>query len=206
LQTRKLLDATDDFPEVVQIGAAVGTHEVILDGEVVALDEQGRPSFGALQRRGRRRPTVVYMVFDLLYLDGRSTMGLPFVERRRLLEDLGIAGGPSWQVPPYYVDDAAALLEATRAQGLEGLLAKRLESIYEPGKRSRATTSIRGPPARTLRRAPPGGRGCVLGVDPHRHDPPAVLQGPEGRQGPHRGRPGSATLIDEIAAYGTADI
>lgn len=143
LQTRNLLDATADFPEVGQLGVALGKHEVILDGEIVALDESGRPSFGALQRRGRQRPTVVYMVFDLLYLDGYSTITLPFVERRRLLDELAIPTGSAWQVPGYHVGDGAAMLEATRAQGLEGVVAKRLDSPYEPGRRSRRWLKVK---------------------------------------------------------------
>jgi bifunctional non-homologous end joining protein LigD len=143
LQTRNLLDATGDFPEIGQLGVVLGEHQVILDGEIVALDESGRPSFGALQQRGRQRPQVVYMVFDLLYLDGYSTMALPFVDRRRLLDDLAIPGGPACQVPGYHVGDGVALLEETRAQGLEGLVAKRLDSPYEPGRRSRRWLKVK---------------------------------------------------------------
>jgi bifunctional non-homologous end joining protein LigD len=115
----------------------------VLDGEMVAIDENGLPSFGALQQRGMKRPTVVYMVFDLLRLDGESTMRLPYVERRRLLDELGIASGPAWQVPRYSVGNGAALLEATREQGLEGLIAKRLDSVYEPGRRSRSWLKVK---------------------------------------------------------------
>jgi bifunctional non-homologous end joining protein LigD len=143
LQTRNLLNATDEFPEVAGLGSAVGSHRVILDGEVVAFDAGGRPSFGALQRRGKERPPVVYMVFDLLYLDGRPTMQLPYMERRKLLAELDVASGPSWQVPNYHLGDGALLLETTRAQGLEGLIAKRLDSIYEPGRRSREWLKIK---------------------------------------------------------------
>jgi bifunctional non-homologous end joining protein LigD len=137
LQTRNLLDATSDFPEVCAIGSLLGDRDLILDGEVVAMDEKGHQSFSALQRRGKERPPVVYMVFDLLYLDGRSTMKLPYLERRKLLDELDIPSGPAWQVPGHHVGDGAALLEATRAQGLEGLVAKRVDSTYEPGKRTR---------------------------------------------------------------------
>jgi bifunctional non-homologous end joining protein LigD len=143
LQTRNLLDATGEFPEIHGLGDALAGHEVVLDGEITAFDDEGRPSFSALQRRGRRRPTVVYMVFDLLYLDGRSTMKLPYVERRRLLDQLDIADGPSWRVPGYQIDDGAALLEATRAQGLEGISSKRLDGSYEPGRRSRSWLKVK---------------------------------------------------------------
>ncbi|MGH2475794.1 MAG: non-homologous end-joining DNA ligase, partial [Candidatus Limnocylindrales bacterium] len=143
LQTRNLLDATSDFPEIQAVGDALAHHEVVLDGEITAFDASGRPSFSALQRRGARRPAVVYMVFDLLYLDGHSTMGLPYVDRRRLLDELDINAGPWWRVPAYHVDEGAALLEATRAQGLEGIISKRLDSTYEPGRRSRAWLKVK---------------------------------------------------------------
>jgi bifunctional non-homologous end joining protein LigD len=143
LQTRTVLDATAEFAELSGLGAALRGKDAVLDGEVVGLDDRGRPSFGALQRRGIRRPAVVYMIFDLLYLDGRGTTGLPYVERRALLEELAIGPGPSWQVPSYHVGDGPALLEATRAQGLEGIISKRLDSAYEPGRRSRAWLKIK---------------------------------------------------------------
>jgi bifunctional non-homologous end joining protein LigD len=143
LHTRNLLDATADFPEVSGLADAVDRRDVVLDGEMVAFDEHGLPSFGALQQRGMKRPQVVYMMFDLLRLDGVSTTRLPYVERRRLLDELDIANGVSWQVPRYSVGNGAALLEATREQGLEGLIAKRLDSIYEPGRRSRSWLKVK---------------------------------------------------------------
>jgi bifunctional non-homologous end joining protein LigD len=143
LQTRSLNDATGDFPEVVAIGPELADHRAVFDGEVVAFDEKGRPSFGALQRRGQERPPVAYMVFDLLYLDGYSTMKLPYVERRRLLDELKGGAGPAWQIPSYHIGDGALLLESTRTQGLEGLIAKRPNSSYEPGRRSRSWLKIK---------------------------------------------------------------
>jgi bifunctional non-homologous end joining protein LigD len=142
LQSRNRLDATGRFPELRGLGPALGSREVILDGEVVAFDESGRPSFSALQERARRRSRVVYEVFDLLWLDGRSTMGLPYLERRRLLGELGLAG-PAWQVPAHHVGDGPALLAASREQDLEGLVAKRVDSVYEPGRRSPAWRKIK---------------------------------------------------------------
>lgn len=143
LQTRNLLDATAEFPEVSGLGPTLGHHQVVVDGEVVGLDAGGRPSFSALQRRGIDRPPVVYMIFDLLHLDGRSTRSLPYVERRRLLDQLELADGSAWRVPTYHVGDGNALLESTRAQALEGLISKRLDSIYETGRRSRAWLKIK---------------------------------------------------------------
>src|SRR5215218_4169045 len=119
----------------------LGDHAVVLDGEVVAFDG-GRPSFEALQQRmasrvGRRRgAAVTYLVFDLLWLDGRLLTGLSYAERRRLLEDLEVAG-PAWQTVGSFPGTGTALLAATREQGLEGVVAKRLQSTYQPGRRTR---------------------------------------------------------------------
>jgi bifunctional non-homologous end joining protein LigD len=143
LQTRNLLDATAEFQEVAGLGQALGDHQVVLDGELVGLDRDGRPSFSALQRRGIDRPPVVYMIFDLLHLDGHATRMLPYAERRLLLDQLGLAEGPAWRVPAYHVGDGEALLETTRAQSLEGLISKRLDSSYEMGRRSRAWLKIK---------------------------------------------------------------
>ncbi len=142
LQSRTLLDSTADFPEVGALGSQLGSTEAVLDGEVVALDEQGRPSFGLLQQRGRARPPIVYMIFDLLFLDGWSTTALAYLERRRLLEGLSLAG-PSWQVPAHHLGEGAELLEASRAQGLEGLVAKQIDSPYLPGQRSAAWRKVK---------------------------------------------------------------
>jgi bifunctional non-homologous end joining protein LigD len=97
---------------------------------------------GPALRRVIRQVPVVYMLFDLLYLDGHQTVGLPYTERRRLLESLSLAG-PSWQTPSYHVGDGAALLDATRARGLEGLVAKRLDSVYRPGRRSASWVKVK---------------------------------------------------------------
>jgi bifunctional non-homologous end joining protein LigD len=119
---------------------------VVLDGEIVAMDEHGRPSFEALQARMhvtnaaqvRRLTTQVpatFLAFDVIYLDGRSLIDEPYSERRRTLESLELAG-PSWQTPPHFDGGGDAILAASQQQGLEGVLAKRLDSRYYPGKRS----------------------------------------------------------------------
>jgi bifunctional non-homologous end joining protein LigD len=145
LTNRNLRDVTMQYPELRELGRTLGTHEVVLDGEIVALDEQGKPDFGRLQRRMHlgsesavrrlaKSVPIVYMIFDLLYLDGHSTMRLPYTDRRRLLEQLELEG-PTWKVPAYHGGEGEALLEASRDQGLEGVVAKRLDSPYEPGRR-----------------------------------------------------------------------
>jgi bifunctional non-homologous end joining protein LigD len=156
LESRNLREITDSYPEVRGILRDLGMREVVLDGEIVAFDENGRPSFSRLQRRMHvtsassvRRlagsTPVVYSIFDLLYLDGRSLMGLPYSQRRLALEELGL-GGPAWRVPAVHGGVAGAgtrLLEATRAQGLEGIIAKRRDSRYEPGARNGAWLKLK---------------------------------------------------------------
>jgi bifunctional non-homologous end joining protein LigD len=139
-------DATGRFPELHALGEVLGRTEAVLDGEIVALDDDGRPSFELLQPRiqvgstsvARRlaaeRP-VVCMLFDVLWLEGHSTCELPYTDRRRLLEQLALAG-PTWQTPPATVGDGRAVLDAAEHLGLEGVVAKRLDSTYTPGRRS----------------------------------------------------------------------
>jgi len=153
LEARSGNDITARYPELRGIGRALGSHEALIDGEVVAFDDQGRPDFGLLQRRMhlasesavRKRMTdtpVAYMAFDLLHLDGRPTVGLPYTERRELLESLGLEGA-SWRTPAYHPGDGQALLDASREQGLEGIVAKRTDSRYEPGRRSGAWIKVK---------------------------------------------------------------
>jgi bifunctional non-homologous end joining protein LigD len=153
IETRTGKDATKRYPELREIGRPLGATAFILDGEVVAFDERGRPSFETLQRRMHvesetvlrgltREIPITYMIFDVLWLDGYSTLTLPYARRRELLEGLQLSG-PSWQTPAYHAGDGAALLEASRGQGLEGVVAKRLDSLYEPGRRSRSWIKVK---------------------------------------------------------------
>lgn len=153
MESRNLLDITPRYPETHDVVRALVGHDVILDGEIVAFDDAGRPSFQRLQRRMhvggasevRRHMTdtpVMYVLFDILWLDGASTMAMPYLERRRVLEGLEL-NGTSWQVPAIHVGDGVALQEATRTQHLEGIMAKRLDSTYEVGRRSRAWVKVK---------------------------------------------------------------
>ena len=146
LESRNLNEITAAYPEVRGLIGALGMHEAVLDGEIVAFGENGRPSFERLQRRMhvaspaavRRLAAsmpIVYAIFDLLYLDGHSLMELPYRERRERLEALQLSG-PAWRVPVAHPGEGKLLLEATGAQGLEGVVAKRLDSRYEPGRRT----------------------------------------------------------------------
>ena len=142
LQSRTRLDITEAFPSIASIAAALGHHDAILDGEICALDDDGRPDFSLLQQRSKRHAEVVYVLFDLVHLNGRWLGDLPYRQRRQLLESLELVAGP-WQVPAYHVGDGRALLEVTRRRSLEGLVAKRLDSTYEPGKRSRSWLKLK---------------------------------------------------------------
>ncbi|TDD64848.1 DNA ligase [Jiangella aurantiaca] len=148
LSSRTLRDVTRVYPDVHGVAAALDGRNAVLDGEVVAFDDDGRPSFEKLQSRmnvevsGMADPLVagapaVYVLFDLLYLDGRSLLNAPYEERRAELDALLPAGGPGWQVPAYVPGNGSAMLAATKAQRLEGVIAKRLGSRYLPGKRGR---------------------------------------------------------------------
>ena len=150
--SRNLLDITPSHPELADLGESLGARQVVLDGELVAFDSTGRSDFGLLQQRMKltgaavRRMAatvpVVFLAFDLLHLDGHSTVHLPYAERRELLESLGLSG-PSWQVPPYFPGDGAAVLSASQSRGFEGIMAKRLDSAYLPGKRSEAWRKVK---------------------------------------------------------------
>jgi bifunctional non-homologous end joining protein LigD len=158
LESRNLNEVTEAYPEVRGILRDLGMRDVVLDGEIIAFDQSHppRPSFERLQRRMHvaspssirrlaKSMPVVYAIFDLLYLDGHSLMGLPYEQRRARLEELELSG-PAWRVPTAYRGPAhpgKALLDATEAQGLEGIVAKRLDSRYEPGRRTGAWVKIK---------------------------------------------------------------
>src|SRR3954463_11886113 len=144
--SRRATSITARYPELRELGRAVGAHEAVLDGEVVAFDDSGRPSFQRLQRRMHltseslvrrlsQSDPVVYVIFDLLFLDGHPLFELPYEDRRKLLLELNL-NGPAWQTPAHHVGDGEALLAASRAQGLEGIVGKRLDCPYTPGRRS----------------------------------------------------------------------
>jgi bifunctional non-homologous end joining protein LigD len=154
LHSRNLLDITPRYPEVGRLNRALSHHRAVLDGEIVALDAEGKPSFGALQRRMHvgsestvrrlaKEAPVTYIIFDLLWLDGHSLMDLPYTERRARLAELGLGDGGRWRVPDYVVGHGQQLLAATEQQGLEGVIAKRLDSKYEPGRRTPAWLKIK---------------------------------------------------------------
>jgi bifunctional non-homologous end joining protein LigD len=151
-ESRRGGDITSRYPELRGLGPALSSTAAVLDGEIVAFEGE-RPSFERLQRRmhvSNERAVrrlmgevpVVYVIFDLLWLEGRSTLELPYRERRKLLDELA-PQGPSWQTPAAHEGGGTELLDATKRLELEGVVAKRLESVYEPGRRSRAWVKVK---------------------------------------------------------------
>jgi bifunctional non-homologous end joining protein LigD len=145
-------DVTASWPELAGLAEALPAATALLDGELVATDEAGRPDFGRLQQRmhvsdpaeARRRAAevpVTYVVFDLLHLDGHDLMGRPWSDRRRLLDQV-VEPGVRWRPSPVH-DDGAELLTAADERGLEGVVAKRVDSIYVPGSRARTWRKVK---------------------------------------------------------------
>jgi len=132
LQSSNSLDVTAKYPELSKLASAVNAQSAIIDGELVALDDAGRPNFAMMQQHTTE---VAFYAFDVLQINGVDTVALPYEQRRELLADL-LETGSNWMVTTHRIGDGAALLAATAEQGLEGVMAKRLGSPYVPGKRS----------------------------------------------------------------------
>ncbi len=153
LHSRNLRDITGHYPELGGLADALHAREALLDGEIVALDARGHPSFELLQRRmnlisesavrrAARATPVTYMAFDLLRLDGRWLIRRPWTRRRAALEALALEGS-HWRTPAARRGDGTAFRAATARQGLEGVVAKRVDSPYEPGRRSGAWIKVK---------------------------------------------------------------
>jgi len=149
LRSRAGNEVTGGYPELA--GVDTGGVDALLDGEVVAFDDRGRPDFGRLQERMHvrgpspslvRGTPVALVVFDLLHVDGRSLLDEPYDVRRAALDALAPAG-PAWQVPPSFPGEGEALYASTLQQGLEGVVAKRRDSPYLPGRRSDAWVKVK---------------------------------------------------------------
>lgn len=139
-------DRTASYPELHPLGESLAPVACILDGVVVAFDG-GKVSRAALERRvevtdaaaARKlvsRTPVQYLAFDLLWLEGSSTMDLPYEDRRELLTGLDVAGA-HWQTPPHFPGGGKFALETSREHGLPGVIAKRLDAPYAEGKRTK---------------------------------------------------------------------
>lgn len=134
LRSRSGRDVTKEYPQLGSLAEDLADHHVVLDGEIVALDKSGVPSFNEMQNRNRAT-RIEFWAFDLVYLDGRSLLRAKYSDRRKLLETLGSAG--SLIVPELVPgDDGAQALEYSRAHGWEGVVAKKRDSTYQPGRRS----------------------------------------------------------------------
>jgi bifunctional non-homologous end joining protein LigD len=144
LRARSGNDVTGTYPELHRLPEVLSGHDAVVDGEVVALDARGRPDFGLLQGRMHRTgpevarmaaaAPVTYLVFDLLALDGESLLALPWTERRERLDALGLASD-RWVTTPWFRGNGDQVQAASLENGLEGVVAKRLDSPYRPGGR-----------------------------------------------------------------------
>ncbi len=151
LANRRGTEATSTFPELAALAGAAHGRAMVLDGEVVAPADDGRPSFQRLQRRMHvaspsarllAEVPVTYAVFDVLWLDGDSLVERAQAARREVLDSLTLRG-PSWQTAPVLDATPAELLIACRDAGLEGFMAKRLDAPYQPGRRSPAWSKVK---------------------------------------------------------------
>ncbi|BBZ51188.1 ATP-dependent DNA ligase [Mycobacterium heidelbergense] len=133
VRSRRGREVTQEYPELRSLAADLDDHHVVLDGEAVVLNKSGVPGFNEMQNRSRGTP-VEYWAFDLLYLDGRSLLRARYQDRRKLLETL--AGAGDLIVPGLLPGDGAEALEHSREHGWEGVVAKKRDSSYQPGRRS----------------------------------------------------------------------
>jgi bifunctional non-homologous end joining protein LigD len=145
LLSRNQNELTERFPEIVEAIRTLPVRECVIDGEVVALDDEGRSSFQLLQARemeGRKSPVYFY-AFDLLQLDGKSLLSLPVEARKDVLEKLCAGGGDPIRYSGAIGGDAQQLLEEVKRRGLEGIIGKQRNSVYEPGRRSGAWIKLK---------------------------------------------------------------
>jgi bifunctional non-homologous end joining protein LigD len=145
LLSRNENELTERFPEIAEAIKALPARECVIDGEVVALDEEGRSSFQLLQARemeGRKTPVYFY-AFDLLQLDGKSLVSLPLEARKNVLEKLCADARDPIRYSGAIGGDAKRLLEEVKRRGLEGIIGKQRNSVYEPGRRSGAWIKLK---------------------------------------------------------------
>src|SRR5262249_45742727 len=141
LRSRNDKDLAGAYPGIITAGRRL-RRSALLDGEVVAVDSRGVPSFQALQHRSAYpHHTIVYYAFDVLYLDGENLTGRPLHERRRLLPE--IIGDSGVLISETLSGTAPQVIDAVRGLGLEGVIAKRRTSRYEPGLRTGAWSKVK---------------------------------------------------------------
>jgi ATP-dependent DNA ligase len=143
LRSRNDKDFNATYPAIVQALAGM-PDETVIDGEIVAIDESGRPSFHVLQNRGANTASLLYYVFDVMILAGKDVMNEPLTMRRELLQERVLAKlGEPIRESPALEASLPELIRSVKAHGLEGLVAKRRDSRYEPGQRSSAWQKMR---------------------------------------------------------------
>jgi ATP-dependent DNA ligase len=150
VRSRPGRDCTEQFPELAEL--ASGGRRLLLDCELVCLDADGKPDFGALRQRlaahGRavevaaRRDPATLIIFDVLHHDGERVRGWPYRERRELLDSLKLDGA-AWRTPVSWVGETAAFARVTREHGLEGVVYKRLDSPWVEGRRTSAWVKVK---------------------------------------------------------------
>lgn len=153
IESRNLREVTGQYPELLSLSRLGRDGRLVLDGEIVAFDANDRPSFELMQGRMHIRPEIVpsrqraipvhFMVFDILEMNSEPVLDLTYSQRRALLDQLELDDVPHVKMPPYRVGGGDEMLAASRTQGLEGIVAKRLDSTYEPAKRTGAWIKIK---------------------------------------------------------------
>jgi DNA ligase D-like protein (predicted ligase) len=131
-------DYSSEFKQIVFELQELGENELVLDGEIVALDEKGRARFQELQNRRNARLPIVYYVFDVLHRNGRDMLDVPLSQRKELLTDVAGRFREPLRLNPVFNTELSSLVEQVKSLGLEGIVAKRAGSLYLPGKTSDA--------------------------------------------------------------------
>ncbi len=149
--TRNLNDAETYFPRLLSPPSWIDAREAVVDGEVVAIDDEGRPDFSLLQTRlgEKGAPGLIYQAFDLLYLDGRSLLDVALEDRKRLLKSV-IRPHPRVRYAAHVDGEGIAFFEAAKGLGVEGVVAKLRRSRYEPGRRTNAWLKLKIRPEQEL--------------------------------------------------------
>ena len=142
LQTRAGRTVDEEYPQLQAISHLVNARQAILDGEIVALDEEGRPSFQLLQNRGKEEHPMQYVVFDIVYFDGQRLFKVPLEDRKRLLRDI-VRDSGVLKYSDHVLGQGTAFFKAAQQKRLEGIVAKLRDSPYQPGVRSSAWLKIK---------------------------------------------------------------
>src|SRR2546429_2674609 len=142
LQTRAGRTVDDEYPQLQAISHLVNARQAVLDGEVVMLDEEGRPSFQLLQNRGKEDHPMQYVVFDIVYYDGQRLFKVPLEDRKRLLRDV-VRDSSVLRYSDHVLGQGKAFFKAAQQKRLEGIVAKLRDSAYQPGVRSSAWLKIK---------------------------------------------------------------